>query len=110
MTTNVRLDSTPFFARAAGDVPADTFSPAARAGLRAVAAARTDSGEKAARAAALVVADARENAVTAEHMIIAVKREWSTLDEVRRIGSGAEARAMLDRLVTLCIDAFYARR
>lgn len=85
-----------------------TLSPATRAELRAVARAR--EGEAAERAAALVVAEARGRSITAEHMIIAVKHEWAAMADVRELRSAGEARALLDRLVTRCIDAFYARR
>ena len=94
------------------------LSPAALDVLRGVAgAARQGPGSDAGasddstRAAAQVIAgDARGRSVTAEHMIIAVKREWSALPEVRDVGRRIEARALLDRLLTHCIDAFYRRR
>lgn len=94
----------------AGGAPASgsPMSGETRAALRALAARSGPAAETG--VAEQVAIDARRREITAEHMIVDLKRAWSTLPEVRDLGRGAEARALLDRLITRCINAFYDRR
>ena len=51
--------------------------------------------------------EAKERKLYAEHMLIAFKRVWSEMPEVMSISSEAQRKAMLSRLVKLCIDTYY---
>jgi hypothetical protein len=62
--------------------------------------------ERLAAAARMAAEDARHRGVPAEHMLVALKREWGALDEVRRM-SALDARDLLSRLVTLSVCAYY---
>ena len=57
--------------------------------------------------ARMVVEDARQHGLAAARMLVAIKAEWAALDAVRRLALH-DARALLDRLVTLSMDAYYA--
>lgn len=59
-----------------------------------------------ATAARMVAEDARRRGVAAERMLVALKRAWAALDDVRRLPA-LDARDLLGRLVTLSIGAFY---
>jgi hypothetical protein len=59
-----------------------------------------------AAAARMAGEDARHCGVPAERMLVALKREWEALDEVRRM-SALDAYNLLSRLVTLSIRAYY---
>ena len=63
--------------------------------------------ERLAAAARMAAADARQPGLAAARMPVAIKAEWSALDAVRRLALH-DARALLDRLVSLSIDAYYA--
>ena len=63
--------------------------------------------ERLAAAARMAAEDARHRAVPAERMLVALKREWVALEEVRRM-CALDARELLDRMVTLSIRAYYA--
>ncbi len=52
--------------------------------------------------------DARLRGAPAERMLVALKREWAALDEVRQLAAH-DARALLDRLVTHFVRAYYDR-
>ena len=63
--------------------------------------------DRLAAAARMVAEDARQGGLAAERMLVALKRAWAGLDDVRRlcvVGAGE----LLARLVTLCIRAYYA--
>jgi hypothetical protein len=64
--------------------------------------------ERLAWAARMAAEDARLGGVTAERMLVALKREWAALDDVRNLAA-LDARALLSRLVTLSIRAYYTR-
>jgi hypothetical protein len=61
-----------------------------------------------AQAARMAAEDARQGGLAAEQMLVALKREWAELEEVRRL-SRPDARELLARLVTLSIRAYYQR-
>lgn len=63
--------------------------------------------ERHAAAARMVADDARARGAPAEAMLIALKRAWAELEEVRQLPP-LDARALLDNLVTLAIRALYA--
>ena len=42
-------------------------------------------------------------------MLIAFKRVWNEMPEVRAIPDEADRKRLLSRLVKLCIDAYYNR-
>jgi hypothetical protein len=65
------------------------------------------SPERLAAAAGMVAEDARHRGIPAERMLVALKRAWAALEEVRRMPV-LDAHDLLTRLVTLCIRAFYA--
>ena len=62
--------------------------------------------ERLSAAAWMAAEDARHRGVAAERLLVALKREWGALQEVRRM-SGVDARDLLNRLVTLSIRAYY---
>ena len=62
--------------------------------------------ERVSAAARMVAEDARHGTIPAERMLVALKREWGALDEVRRMPA-RDARDLLSRLVTLSIRAYY---
>ncbi len=57
-------------------------------------------------AARMAAEDARLHGLPAERMLVALKREWAALDEVRGLAV-RDARELLGRLVTLSIRAYY---
>jgi hypothetical protein len=64
--------------------------------------------ERLAAAARMAAEDARRRGVAAEGMLVALKREWAALDDARRLAV-LDAQALLSRLVTLSIRAYYGR-
>ena len=60
-------------------------------------------------ALATLAREAQARKLYAERMLVAFKRVWNDLPEVKRIPNEKERKQMLDRLVKLCIDAYYAR-
>jgi hypothetical protein len=62
--------------------------------------------ERLAAAARMAAEDARHRGVPAERMLVALKREWGALQEVRLM-SARDAQDLLSRLVTLSIRAYY---
>ena len=53
--------------------------------------------------------EAQERKLYAERMLVAFKRVWGEMPEVQSIQSEKERKRLLDRLVKLCIDAYYTR-
>lgn len=53
--------------------------------------------------------EAHERQLHGEHLLVAFKRIWSEMPEVRAFRGAGERQRLLDRLVTLCIDAYYRR-
>ena len=60
-------------------------------------------------AACIVAAEARRCGLPPERMLVALKRCWWRLDEVRRLPA-IDAQGLLDRLVSLGIRAYYEPR
>jgi hypothetical protein len=60
-------------------------------------------------AACIVAAEARRCGLPPERMLVTVKRTWWTLEAVRRLPA-LDAQALLGRLVTLSIRAYYQPR
>ena len=60
-------------------------------------------------AAALVADDARRQGLSPEAMLVAVKRTWAALDDVRHLPAD-DARTLLERLVSYGIPAYFAYR
>ncbi len=63
--------------------------------------------DRLAAAARMVAEDARQHGLGAAPMLVALKRAWAGLTEVRGLPA-RETRALRDRLVTLSIRAYYA--
>jgi hypothetical protein len=63
--------------------------------------------ERLAAVARMAAGDARRHGLAAARMLVAIKAEWAALDVVPRLAL-RDARALLDRLVTLSIGAYYA--
>ena len=55
----------------------------------------------------VLCADARHHTVRAEQLLIALKQTWVAVPEVQELAPDAR-RVLLDRLVTLAIQAYYA--
>ena len=64
--------------------------------------------ERLAAAARMAAEDAHLHGVPAERMIVALKRAWAAIGAVHGLGV-LEAQALLGRLVTLSIRAYYGR-
>jgi hypothetical protein len=60
-------------------------------------------------ALAILATEAQKRQLYAEHMLIAFKRVWLDMPEVQAITDEVRRRRLLDRLVKLCIDSYYAR-
>ncbi len=58
--------------------------------------------------ARLVAEDARGQGLAAERLLVALKGVWAGLVEVRQLVAH-DAQDLLDRLVSLCIRAYYRR-
>ncbi|MFL5577724.1 MAG: hypothetical protein ACJ79S_17345 [Gemmatimonadaceae bacterium] len=96
-------------ASGAADEPA-VLSRSALLSVRLVLHAHRDGwrlDERLAAAASMVADDARARSAPAEAMLIALKRGWAELEEVRQLPA-RDVRALLDRLITLAIRALYA--
>lgn len=55
-----------------------------------------------------IAAEAREKKVRAEHLLIALKDVWFSLPSVGRAGTAEEQNAILQRIVTLSVRAYYS--
>ena len=53
--------------------------------------------------------EAHERQLHGEHLLVAFKRLWSEMPEVRAFREAGARQRLLDRLVTLCIDTYYRR-
>ena len=56
-----------------------------------------------------LASEAHARQLHGEHLLVAFKRVWSEMPEVRAFREAGERQRLLDRLVTLCIDAYYRR-
>jgi hemoglobin-like flavoprotein len=85
---------------------ADETTEAVRAAL--VAYLRSSGSSTELRAALNRMADeARTKAILPEHLLIMLKRLWSSLPEVRSVGDADEQTKVLQRVVTMCIREYY---
>ena len=97
--------------RLSGSPPA-AFSQAAVAALRCGLQAQlgpSPNGELR-RAMRLLCDDARRRGLRAEQVIVLVKEAWASLPEVHALPRGQQRSEALSRIVSLCIDEFYAAR
>ena len=60
-------------------------------------------------ALSVLAREAQERKLHAEQMLIVFKRIWSDMPEVRAMSNEKDRRRLMDRLVRLCIDAYYTR-
>jgi hypothetical protein len=75
-----------------------------------VRCARGDAAEQDLRLALERFArDAQRRQLRAEEVIVMLKGLWHALPEAHDIVDRADERHMLERLVTLCIEAYYQR-
>ena len=86
-------------------------SPAALEALRAALSRYVAAGEEkpVCEALGVLAREAQERKLYAERMLVAFKRVWSEMAEVQAMPSDKERKRLLDRVVRLCIDAYYAR-
>jgi hypothetical protein len=79
--------------------------------LRAALSGYISTGEEkhVCDALAVLAREAQERKLYAERMLVAFKRVWGEMAEVQAMPSEKERKRLLDRLVRLCIDAYYAR-
>lgn len=54
--------------------------------------------------------NARDNEVRVEQLVIAIKQGWSTLHNEHPRTRAAGPDTLLNRVITLCIDEYYAER
>jgi hypothetical protein len=52
--------------------------------------------------------EAHAESLKVEQVIVALKRVWESLPEVRRASDRLEQNRVLERVVTLCIEEYYA--
>jgi hypothetical protein len=60
--------------------------------------------------ARLIAADARSRGLRAEQMVVALKHEWPTLLERRRVPAEEELGLLAEKLTSLCIHEYYTPR
>jgi beta-lactamase regulating signal transducer with metallopeptidase domain len=60
-------------------------------------------------ALAVLAREAQERKLYAERMLVAFKRVWGEMPEVKAMATEKDRQRLLDRLVRLCIDAYYTR-
>lgn len=60
-------------------------------------------------ALAQIATEAREKRIRAEHLLIALKDVWFALPAVERAGTPEEQNGILQRVVTLCVRAYYSQ-
>ncbi len=92
--------------------PTSAFSQAAVAALRCglQAQLRPSPNGEIRRAMRLLCDDAHRRGLRAEQVIVLLKEAWGSLPEVQALSPGEERRETLGRIVSLCIDEFYAAR
>ncbi len=60
-------------------------------------------------ALAVLAREAYDRKLYAEQMLVAFKRVWRELPEVKALADEKSQQVMMQRVVRLCIDAYYAR-
>jgi hypothetical protein len=96
----------------ARSAPTSQFSAAAVAALRCGLQAQlgpSPNGELR-RAVRLLCDEAHRRGLRAEQVIVLLKEAWGSLPDVQVLAPGEERRESLSRIVSLCIDEFYAAR
>jgi hypothetical protein len=96
--------------------PARPLSDTAHAALRAVlgehvrrsALDQPLSPHRLRRALRLLCDDARRRGVRAEQLVVAIKQAWGSLPESRWRPGDDRGTAFLQRVVTVCIEEYYA--
>lgn len=58
--------------------------------------------------ARMIAVDAHTRGLRAEQMVVALKHEWPTLLERRRVPAEAELELLAEKLTSLCIQEYYA--
>jgi hypothetical protein len=58
----------------------------------------------------MLCTDARRSDVRAEQLVIAIKQGWSSLHEERPRPRAAGPDELLNQIITLCIDEYYAAK
>jgi len=95
-------------------IPDSTISALRELFLRMVRAEVTSSDERARTggdvrdAFRILCVDARRHDVRAEQLVIAIKQGWSSLHEQRPRPRAAGPDELLNRIITACIDEYYA--
>ena len=94
-----------------GRFPSDESLDHLRSGLGAFVRSAGAAPDEAAVCDALarLAQEARESRLHGEHLLVEFKRVWQEMPEVRALRDARERPRLLDRLVTLCIDAYYRR-
>ena|SRR5688500_3049319 len=90
-----------------GQYPSRTSLAMLRAALSGYIASRDE--KPVCDALSVLAREAQERKLYAERMLVAFKRVWGDLPEVQAMPSEQERKRLLDRLVKLCIDAYYSR-
>ena len=85
----------------------DATVAAVRASLRAYLAASADSSPLQ-QALLHMSTEARERAMLPEQLLVVLKDVWGTLPEVRGMTDTGEQVRLLQRVVTMCIRAYYS--
>ena len=91
-----------------GQYPSDESLATLRGALSGYVATREE--KPVCDALAMLAREAQERKLYAERMLVAFKRVWGEMPEVRAISNEKERKRLLDRLVRLCIDAYYTVR
>lgn len=104
---------TPAHSNGPGDGPFPSDEVLAR--LRESLVAYLTDGQTAEREATVCEAlgalaqEARDRRLHGEHVLLAFKGVWNQMAEVEAIRQAAERQRLLNRLVTFCIDIYYAQ-
>ncbi len=91
-----------------GRYPSQEALDTLRSALSRFVAEKNDETEVCA-ALSVLAKEAQTRQLYAEQMLIAFKRVWTEMPEVQAIPDEAERRRLLNRVVKLCIDSYYAR-
>jgi hypothetical protein len=96
------------------NIPDSTISALRELFLRMIRAEMMEAqgaaqaGDDLQQALTILCADARDNNVRAEQLVIAIKRGWASLHQERQRPRAAGPDELLNNVITLCIDEYYA--
>jgi len=90
-----------------GQFPSQESRDLLRTALSAYVATREES--PVCEALGVLAREAQARQIYAERMLVAFKRTWGEMPEVKAIPNEKDRKLLLDRLIKLCIDAYYAR-